>query len=280
MRALLLLLVSVPVFAAAPLKLASPGLSLLNLDEKMGNFYTDHLGTTLKQPGSVELVTPREIASLLGMERQKQLLGCSDASGSCVAELANALGADGVVLGDLAKIGSRYQVNLKVISASDGKTLAMFSEGAASEEALLDVLARGGTLLRAQTLKSFGLTSDVPVAAVTPSSVESAPSKPLSRKLAFIPMGLGVAALGGGLAAVIVSENASAELTKAPVVANAEATRDRGRTAGAVGTALIITGGALLAGGVVWYLLGAEAPPPVTLAPTANGGTLVFSGGF
>ncbi len=279
MRALFFLLLSMPALAAAPLKLASPGLSLLNLDEKMGNFYTDHLGTTLKQPGAVELVTPREIASLLGMERQKQLLGCSDSSGSCVAELANALGADGVVLGDLAKIGSRFQVNLKIISANDGKTLAMFSEGAPSEEALLDVLARGGTSLRNQTLKAFGRVTSAPGASVVP-EVQSGAGSPLSRKLAFIPMGLGVAAVGGGLAAVIVSENASAELTSGTPGANGEATRDRGRTAGTVGLALMISGGALLAGGAVWYLLGADAPPAVTLAPTANGGTLVLSGQF
>ncbi len=291
MRALLFLLISLPAFAAGPVKLASPGLSLLNLDEKMATFYTDHMGSAVKQAGVVELVTPREIASLLGMERQKQLLGCSDSAGSCVAELANALGADGVVLGDIARVGTRYQVNLKVISASDGKTLALFQEGATSEEAVLDMLTRGGNSLREQTLKALGRTAvavvpvtpanpSVPAAAVTPAGIATAPVKSsgLSRNLAFIPMGVGGAALIGGIVGLAVSESASAELATAS--SDGAAARDRGRTANTLGVAGVIGGTALVGGGLLWFLLAGPDAPAVSVAPGPGGGAVSVRGSF
>lgn len=94
----------------APLKLVAPGLQVVGLDPKIGDFLTEHVAQQMKLAG-VDIITQREMASLLGLERQKQLLGCSDASSSCMAELASALGADGVLLGDLARFGGRIQIN-------------------------------------------------------------------------------------------------------------------------------------------------------------------------
>ena len=53
-------------------------------------------GLLHRRPGA-EVVSGAEIRSLIGFERQKQLLGCKEDS-SCIAEMGGALGASGFVL--------------------------------------------------------------------------------------------------------------------------------------------------------------------------------------
>jgi hypothetical protein len=52
---------------------------------------------------------------VLGIERQKQLLSCSDASGSCMTEVAGALDADRLLRGDLSRIDETIIMNLSLI---------------------------------------------------------------------------------------------------------------------------------------------------------------------
>lgn len=122
---------------AEPVKLAATGLSGVGISEAQAEFFTEHLAEKLTAHGFA-VVTPKEIATLLGMERQKQLLGCADDASSCVSEIANALGADGLVLGTIAKIGSAYQVDLKVLGAQNAKRLGSYSSKVRGEEEILE----------------------------------------------------------------------------------------------------------------------------------------------
>lgn len=38
-----------------------------------------------------------------------------------MVELANALGVQGILLGDIAKLGSHFQISLKIIDPGNGK---------------------------------------------------------------------------------------------------------------------------------------------------------------
>src|SRR5258705_8474796 len=140
--ALLVLLAAAP----APLKVAVPGITRINLDESQASFYTEHLAQQLKFAG-LEIITQKEIAAMLGNERQKQLLGCSDVSSSCMTELANALGTDALLLGDIARVGSKTQINLKIIASTDGQTLTAYSDRVDGEEAVLDSPTHGAQLM-------------------------------------------------------------------------------------------------------------------------------------
>ena len=111
--------------AAEPFKLAAPGLSYVNLDEKTGQFYLDYFSQQLGSHEGIHVLTGTEISAVVGMERQKQLMGCVESS--CTAELAGALGADALILGSLAKAGGGFVANIKMLRARDGATIAVFS---------------------------------------------------------------------------------------------------------------------------------------------------------
>lgn len=137
---MLLTLVAAATLAATPVKLAAPGLTYVGVDEKSGVFFLDFLAQQLRGHG-LEVTTQSQIAAVLGLERQKQLLGCTEESSSCLAELAGALGVDGVLSGSLARTGrGTYVINLNVVGATDGTNLASGSTRVGSDDELLDWL--------------------------------------------------------------------------------------------------------------------------------------------
>src|SRR5438874_12417022 len=100
---MLSLAAAVAICAAAPLKIAAPGFSVLNLDAKEGVYYSEHFAHVLEEKGRVEVLTPGAIADLLTIERQKQLLGCAEESASCLAEITDALGAAVLLRGSIGR---------------------------------------------------------------------------------------------------------------------------------------------------------------------------------
>ena len=141
--------------AASKIKLAAPALSYANLDEKTGDFFLDALGQGLIKHGA-DVITQKEISAVVGLERQKQLIGCGDDQSSCLAELAGALGVDGIVTGSMAKTSGGFAVNLKIVASSSGKTLAAESTRVKSDDALLDWFEVGAKRLVDASRKALG----------------------------------------------------------------------------------------------------------------------------
>lgn len=121
------------------LKLAAPGLEAVDLDPKkaefLNNFFAEQLGK--KTDERVRVITQSEVAALIGLERQKQLLGCSESSAECLAEISGALGVDALIVGNVARFGSEYAVTVRVLPAGGGVPLASASGTNLSEERLL-----------------------------------------------------------------------------------------------------------------------------------------------
>lgn len=129
------------VAAPEPVKLASPGLTGFKVEADAAHYYSDYLAQRLVAEGLV-VTTATQMAAMIGLERQRQLLGCETADSSCLAELGAALGVDGIITGTLGRFGNEVQIDVQVVSASDGRTLTAFSERVASESAVLDALSR------------------------------------------------------------------------------------------------------------------------------------------
>ena len=250
---------------AAPLTLAAPEFQGAQVKPEVVRFASEHVAQRLTAHG-IRVVTSRQIATLLGMERQRQLMGCAEDDASCTLELGNALGAEVVMLGDLAQLGRTFVVNVKVMRSRDGLQLAAASVTAASEDALPAALDQAADSLRDQ------LRPLLPA--------EARPSGGL-RRLAWVPAVAGGAALavGGVFLGLSVDTHNQLRDTRpdappldAAAAARAGETQQAVAWAGfGVGTAALLTAGAFLVFGGP-----RDATPAVALVP---GGAVVGIGG-
>jgi hypothetical protein len=100
----------------------------------------DALAGELRRRPGVSVLTQADLTALLGVERSRQMLGCTDSG--CMAELGGALGADRVIHGSIGRVGGSLVVNLSALDPRKARTTASATERLrdAGDEALLDVL--------------------------------------------------------------------------------------------------------------------------------------------
>ena len=100
--------------------------------------FTDAVVQTLSARGLFEVMSTRDVQSLLGAERQKQLMGlCADAqSTQCLNDLSSAVTARFVLSGQLARLGRTYQLTLQTVDTQKGQPLARSTKVAGSLEEL------------------------------------------------------------------------------------------------------------------------------------------------
>lgn len=131
------LVLSSSAFAERP-KLLVLELTGSGVDQAQLASVTDRVSQLLDARGVFDLISAREVQTMLGMERQRALLGCAEGS-SCLAELTGALGARFFVSGTLVRLGDTYQLTLQCLDAQRaqpvgrgvrlGATLAEVLEG-------------------------------------------------------------------------------------------------------------------------------------------------------
>src|SRR4051794_22788356 len=106
----LALLVATP---SIPVKLAASNVRAVDVSLDRAQLWADHLAQQLSLQG-LQVTTHSEVQTLLGFERQKQLLGCDEKSPACLAELAGGLGVEGLVLTSIAGAGKGFLVNVRI----------------------------------------------------------------------------------------------------------------------------------------------------------------------
>lgn len=87
-----------------------------------------------------QVVSQRDIATLLGVERQKQLLGCTEESANCLTELSGALDARYILSGTLNRIGATYQLTLQALDSRRGQPIGRSLKVSKSLEELRGLL--------------------------------------------------------------------------------------------------------------------------------------------
>jgi len=78
------------------------------------------VGEVRRRPG-LSVVTSDDLQAVVSVDRQKQLLGCTESS--CIAEIGGALGVADVITGSVARLGASWLVHLQVIDATKAKVL-------------------------------------------------------------------------------------------------------------------------------------------------------------
>lgn len=85
-----------------------------------------------------DVIGKSDINSLIGFEKQKQVMGCSDDS-ACLAEVGGALGVDYIMVGSLGKIGSMYRIDLKLVETRKARVRGRFGTSVEGQEEKLIV---------------------------------------------------------------------------------------------------------------------------------------------
>jgi hypothetical protein len=285
---------------AEPLKLAVPGLSVVDVDSQRTSFLAEHLAQQLSDEGA-QVVSSQDLSVMLGLDRQRQLMGCT--GGKCATELTSTLGVDALVTGDVARVsGERFQLNLRMLDAATGQRLRTYTKRVVGFEALLDEMSKAAKILVAAGNKKFGRnsspqtpapsprveTSKQPPAPVTEASPsprtpeqvtpEPAPTSERAvpparvgstlRQWAWIPAAVGGLALGGGVYFFLGSDGKYKELTDGTLRTTSEAMKlkNEGKSQQNLARISLGVGTALLvAGGAVALFGPASVEPQVSL---------------
>jgi TolB-like protein len=247
------------VLAASPISVAAAGFSPVGgVSEDTASFIAEHFANLLATQPQLEVTTQRAVMALLGLERQRQLMGCAaDSSRTCLAELTGALGAKVLLVGEVAKLEHSLQVNLRLIEASSGHVLHLASVRGESSEVVLDrlepVAIAAGRALRAH----YGLEST------------SGPRWP-----SLVLTGAGVLAAGVGTYFLVDAANAWARLGTpsldlAPT--DAKAVASSGARSQWLGVGLTAAGAVAVISGLIWFAVTGDSHVSMAITPTSAG---------
>lgn len=254
---MLALSISLLALSAAPVRITTAGFTANGTDPLVTRAWTERFAAIARRGGRVEVTTAGDVEQLLSIEKQKQLLGCSNMSSECLVELANAFGADGVLVGSVVKSESGYLATLRVLQGKTGKVWWSASDRRSSESALLDWFDE-----QAQVM----VDALAPIAAMNPAPI--------------IVGAAGGAALAAGAVLIIVSNTASLEaVSMAP---NEVELGQRIASGRALNTTGFIVGGvgvAALAAGIIWGVVGAKSETPKVAIVPLHDGAVVGVGG-
>lgn len=87
------------------------------VEKETATLLADAVATEVNSRGFFEPLTAKDVSTIIGIERQKQLTGCGEEASSCLTELAGALGAPNVLSGSVGRLGDAYQLNLQMLDA-------------------------------------------------------------------------------------------------------------------------------------------------------------------
>lgn len=110
-------------------------LTALRVAPEEAQAITDAVVTYLSARGLFEVLGTRDIQTILGAERQKSLLGaCGEDSLACSVDFSKLLSARFVLSGQLARVGSAYQLTLQLVDTERAQTASRSSKLASSLE--------------------------------------------------------------------------------------------------------------------------------------------------
>lgn len=230
----------------------------------------------------VQVVAGADLSALVGLEKQKKILGCSE--GNCLAEIGGALGVHFLLSAEVSRIGTVWLLNLALLDVAKARAVERIARkapdmtglvAAASEAtgALVAAIAPrkaapAGPALEAQPAPVPGVAADAP---------ESSPSSG-RRILAYSFAGAGVAALGGGIAFGLAAKSSYDKALKLSETANASRSevlslRDRTTRQMWIADAFYAAGAVALGVGLYFAFTGnGEPQAAVAFAPLPGGG--------
>lgn len=272
--------VTAPLVAPAPAEGPAPGpakprkrsVAVLDVevtvpDEKLdGPAFTEMVVNSVSGTEQFTVMSARDVATILGIERQKQLLGCADDS-SCMAEIANAMGSDFVLATSVGKVGDTYLVSVKLVDGQRSRIAGRASLQADQANALLGAVWRATQ----QALDAYGAGLDADEAQKWASRPKQEPPAALTATMS-VPNYFGVTLLAvGGLQ--VLSEPGR----RGSIGAQVDVTWRRARLDLSAGVIIGPNLGARISAG--WALIDRRFRLGLGLRGTAYPGLVLFGGG-
>jgi TolB-like protein len=255
-----------------------------------------------------EVIGKSDISAMLGFERQKKVMGCTEES-SCLAEIGGALGVDFILVGSLGRIGTLQRLDLKLVDVKksrvrgrvgvsvQGKEEAVVAEVQKAVHDLLDrelgqraeaAVAKAPPRLEAQpgSAPARGPAAvPLPPAPRPAARTGVASSASDSRRTwAYVTGGAGLALLAGGAVAGLSAKSAYDD-EKAAAARGDKSAYDSSKSK--VKSMSLVADGLFLAGAVgvgagtyLFYTSGRSIPVAVGVSPVAGGAVASVAGGF
>jgi TolB-like protein len=246
------------------LNLAPSDPSLKQLADSLSEQVLTELGRTRR----VDTLGQSDMTAVLGLERQKQLLGCGELATSCLAEFSAALGAPWLVSGSIARLGKAVRIDLKLIRTSDGTAVYRDGRSTHDESEVFEVVS---SMVKDMASKvEFGPSSGAVAATV------DAPAAQGPLPWVVVGSGAAVVAVGAYFCASASSQwknlNDSVWKQRTSWVV-VKQTGDSFNGNVIAGPLLVGVGIAAAAGGLAWYFLGRpnDGGSKVAIGSAGNG---------
>ncbi|MBL90364.1 MAG: hypothetical protein CMH56_00940 [Myxococcales bacterium] len=148
------------------------------LDENLVKTINSLLTVNMTTFSEFNVMSGNDVKQLVALEMEKQNMGCTD-DGSCLAEIAGAMGATLVIFGDAGKIGNVMLINLSLFNAELGRSMSRVSIQAINLDEIPTKMSAS-----LQKLMKPVMPKDTAVAAAPPAPAPAAPVKEAPKKVA------------------------------------------------------------------------------------------------
>jgi hypothetical protein len=223
-----------------------------------------------------DVITPADIGAALGLDKERQLMGCSE--DGCLAEIGGALGADYIVHGELA---SMSKDTLFTLTLTDKAGHAVNQVGGIVKGKEAENLVEAVDLdvpKLVKPLRDAGKLGPAPAApasadaAVTQSTPQAAPSP--SHLPSYLLIGGGAVLLAGSLGLGLVA-NGNFNTIKSDVQSGTPPGNLRSTETWQAWTSTGLMAGGVIAAGVGVALLFLGSSAPAAMAAPSPGGAVV-----
>ena len=215
------------------------------------------------------VVGAAEIRAMIGFEKEKQLLGCSE--GACLSEIGGALGVEYLLATEGLRLGGTWVINMSLIDVAKSKAVARTSQQTKTDDKLVDIC-----LEAVREVARAIPAAAAPVIEARPAEVKPAEAKPValststdaasphavSRSVSWALVGVGVAIAGGGAGCLggawsIYGDYSSGRVAKV----DAQSKAALGNTLSTTGVVAISVGAAAAVAGVITLFIPGPAAP-------------------